>query len=92
MTTQDQKNKKIQLAERQVTDVQAKVTKKEEALRKLEADYTEAKNKLTAELEALRPELAEVQEHLTWTRAMPVSKRASGEVGAVETPVADAAE
>lgn len=90
MTTQDQKNRKIATAEKQVADVQAKVTKNTEALTKLEADYQKARLALVAKGEALAPELAEAQAHLEWVQSMPVSGKASGEVGAIETPVADA--
>jgi hypothetical protein len=90
MTTQDQKDKKVAAAEKAVEDVQSKVTKAEAKLADVEKVYAEDKAAATAKIEALRPELAEVQEYLTWTRSMPVSGRASGPVGSVETPVADA--
>lgn len=90
MTTQEQKDRKVEAAEKQATDVAAKRDKLNARLVKLEADYTAARNELVARVEALNVEVNTAQEHVDWVRAMPVSGRASGEVGAVTTPAADA--
>jgi predicted nucleic acid-binding Zn-ribbon protein len=82
MTTQDQKDKKIATAEKALGDVQGKLTKKREALAKLEADYLAAKEKLATEIRAIEPEVRTQEEYVTWVKGMPVSGSGSGELGA----------
>lgn len=90
MTTQEQKDKKVRTAEATVTDVAGKLEKDEKRLANLEAEFAKTRTTLVNRIEALRPDLVAAQDHLTWVRTMPVSGKASGEVGAIETPAADA--
>lgn len=81
MTTQDQKDKKIDVAGKQRDDAVAKLEKARAKLADVERVYAEDKTAAAAKVTELEPTVRAAEEYVAWVKAMPVSGSAAGPVG-----------
>lgn len=73
MSTQAQKDKKIEVATKALADVEAKLTKATDRRDNLETEYAATKLALEERITALSVEQEKAAENIEWLKGMPVT-------------------